>query len=499
IAAYPELACTPGPFEVSTHWGVHEDVFCPTERTIAFLEDVLTEVMQIFPSEYIHIGGDEVPKTRWKASAAAQDMMRREGLHNEEELQSWFTRQIESFLRAHGRRLIGWDEILEGGIAPEATVMSWRGIEGGIAAARQGHDVVMTPGEYAYLDHYQGDPATEPLAIGDFLPLDTVYAWEPVPAVLTPAEATHVLGAQGNLWTEYISTPKYAEYMLFPRMIALSEVVWSPKEARSWDRFVARLPAQLARLDALGVDYRVPEPFGLAGDRRVIESRTTVAISSPFPGAVIRYTTDGSAPNESSPVYTRPLALRVTPTPVTVSARVYLPNGRTSAVARSRISRATWQKAVAVRADSLQAGLAYAYREGTFASADSVRTARGAPDRVGTVPDVRLRGDERPEKYGLRLTGYVRVPKDALYTFYLTCDDGAKLRVDDELVVDHDGQHATTERHGQTALRAGLHRVEVAYFQGGGGAALQMAVSAPGLAPRPVPPEWFVHASGDAR
>ncbi|HWJ22014.1 MAG TPA: beta-N-acetylhexosaminidase, partial [Gemmatimonadaceae bacterium] len=235
IAAYPELACTPGPFAVSTHWGVHEDIVCPSERTIAFLEDVLTEVMEIFPSEYIHIGGDEAPKTRWKASPVAQEIIRREGLRNEEELQSWFTRRIERFLNAHGRKLIGWDEILEGGIAPEATVMSWRGMEGGIAAARQGHDVVMAPGDYTYLDHYQGDPASEPLSIGGYLPLDTVYAWDPVPAELTPAEASHILGAQGNLWTEYIATPAHAEYMLFPRMIALSEVVWSPKEARNRD------------------------------------------------------------------------------------------------------------------------------------------------------------------------------------------------------------------------------------------------------------------------
>jgi hexosaminidase len=280
--------------------------------------------------------------------------------------------------------------------------------------------------------------------------------------------------------------------MLFPRMLALSEVVWSPKEARDRDRFLARLPAHLARLDALGANYRVPEPVGLAAERKVLEDRTRVAITPPFPGAVVRYTTDGSEPTAASPVYTGPVSVRVSSTPVTVSARTFMANGRSSVVARERIVRTSWRKAEDVRAGALQPGLSYGYREGTFTAADDVRQP-GAFDRVGTVPEVGLRGDERPEKYGLRLTGFLRVPKDALYTFYLACDDGGKLRVDDEVVVDHDGQHDATEKQGQVALRAGLHRVEVDFFQAGGGAALRLAVSAPGTARRPVPREWYAH------
>jgi hexosaminidase len=259
LAAYPELSCTGGPFEVSAVWGVHEDIYCPSERTFGFLEEVLTEVMELFPGRYIHIGGDEVPKQQWRASPVAKEVMRREKLTNEEELQGWFIRRIEKFLRAHGRRLIGWDETLEGGLAPDATVMSWRGTAGGIEAARQGHDVIMTPTNPMYFDYYQGNPASEPLAIGGFVPLDSVYAYEPVPSALTPKQAAHVLGAQGNLWTEYIPTPTQAEYMLLPRMLALSEVLWSPREVRNWQGFLKRLPAQLARLDAMNVRYRVPE------------------------------------------------------------------------------------------------------------------------------------------------------------------------------------------------------------------------------------------------
>jgi hexosaminidase len=256
LTAYPELACTEGPFEVGTRWGIFEDIYCPKEETFTFLENVLTEVMALFPGPYIHIGGDEAPKARWEESEVAQAVIEREGLADEHELQSWFVQRIERFLASHDRWLIGWDEILEGGLAPNATVMSWRGTEGGIAAARQGHDVIMTPTSHMYFDYYQGDSLTEPFAIGGFLPLEKVYAFEPVPDVLTPEEARHVLGAQANVWTEYMKTSDYVEYMVYPRLLALSEVVWSPKRSRNWESFVARLPRQLALLDRLGVNYR---------------------------------------------------------------------------------------------------------------------------------------------------------------------------------------------------------------------------------------------------
>ena len=256
LAAYPELACTPGLFEVGARWGVFEDVLCPKKETLAFLEHVLDEVTRIFPGTYVHIGGDEVSKKRWQDSPIAQDIICREGLKDEHELQSWFIRSIESMLHARGRRLIGWDEILEGGLAPDATVMSWRGTQGGIAAARQGHDVIMTPNSHLYFDHYQAALEGEPLAIGGFSPLEKVYAFEPVPAELSSREARHILGAQANVWTEYMKTPEHVEYMVFPRMLALAEVVWSPRELRDWGHFQARLPSQLERLGALGVRYR---------------------------------------------------------------------------------------------------------------------------------------------------------------------------------------------------------------------------------------------------
>ena len=256
LAAYPEMACTPGPFEVATTWGAFKDVFCPKEITFLFLENVLSETMDLFPSQYIHIGGDEVQKDRWKESADAQAVMQREGLKDESELQSYFIRRIGSFINSKGRRMIGWDEILEGGLAPDATVMSWRGEQGGIAAARQGHDVIMTPDSYLYFDHYQGDRTKEPLAIGGMLPIEKVYSYNPVPAALSEDEKRHILGPQANLWTEYIADSRQVEYMLFPRFFALAEVAWSPQSSRNYRDFLGRVPAQLAWLKRQGVDYR---------------------------------------------------------------------------------------------------------------------------------------------------------------------------------------------------------------------------------------------------
>lgn len=256
IAAYPDLGNTHDTVPVWTAWGVDENIVNPGDATIRFEQDVLTEVMALFPGPWIHVGGDEAPKLQWKASSLAQARMREFGLKDEDELQSYFTRRMDEFLTAHGRRLVGWDEILQGGLAPNAVVMSWRGVEGGIAAARAGHDVVMAPGSHTYFDHYQSaDTAAEPLAIGGFLPLDTVYAYEPIPAGLTPDEARHVLGAQGQLWSEYIPDPKRAEYMAFPRASALAEVLWTPAAEKDYADFLRRLATHLERLAVLDVNY----------------------------------------------------------------------------------------------------------------------------------------------------------------------------------------------------------------------------------------------------
>ena len=255
LASYPELSCTGGPFEVEGLWGIFNDIYCPKEETFTFLENVLSEVIDLFPSQYIHIGGDEAPKLRWQNCAHCQDLIKKEGLKDEHELQSYFVKRIEKFVESKGKRIIGWDEILEGGLAPNATVMSWRGEDGGIEAAKQNHDVIMSPTTYVYLDYYQADPKTQPLSIGGFVPLWKTYSYNPVPVSLTPAEAKHILGVQGNIWTEYIQTSDHAEYMAFPRGAAIAEIGWSPQSLRNYPDFKQRMIQQFKRYDGIGWNY----------------------------------------------------------------------------------------------------------------------------------------------------------------------------------------------------------------------------------------------------
>ena len=255
LAAYPEFGCFEKEYKVQSTWGIFEDIYCPKEETFDFLEDVLDEVIALFPSKYIHIGGDEAPKKQWEESEIAQKVIKREKLKDEHELQSYFITRIEKYLNSKGRQIIGWDEILEGGLAPQATVMSWRGEKGGIEAAKMGHDVIMTPWNSNYFDHYQATPSSEPLAIGGFTTLKDVYHYEPIPEELSEKEGQHVLGAQGNVWTEYMHTPNKVEYMAFPRAVALSEVLWSAVDQNDWLNFWARLQLHFQRLDILEVNY----------------------------------------------------------------------------------------------------------------------------------------------------------------------------------------------------------------------------------------------------
>lgn len=256
LAAYPALGCTGGPYEVATTWGIFNDVFCAgKETTFQFLEGVLDEVIPLFPGKYIHIGGDECFKDNWKKCPHCQKRIKSEKLKDEHELQSYFIQRIEKYINAKGKAIIGWDEILEGGLAPNATVMSWRGEEGGIAAAQQGHNVIMTPSTWLYLDYMQDSSASEPLAVRVLVDVKTVYGYDPVPAAFTQQQARRVLGVQANTWTEYMKSGDHVEYMVYPRAIALAEVAWSRKEDRNYDNFLHRLKSQRFLLDAWQMNY----------------------------------------------------------------------------------------------------------------------------------------------------------------------------------------------------------------------------------------------------
>ena len=310
IAAYPELSCFQKPIMVPSGgvWPITE-IYCPgKETTFEFLENVLLEVMELFPSRYIHVGGDEATKTNWEKCTDCKKRIQEEGLETVEELQSYFIRHMERFLSSKGRTLLGWDEILEGGLAPGATVMSWRGVKGGLEASEAGHDVVMTPNSHCYFDYYQGDQDAEPLAWGGNLPLSKVYQFDPVVEGMSEEQANHVLGGQANLWTEYVPTKAQAEYMTYPRLAALAEAVWSSKDNRNWDDFSNRVSSLFQRYGIMGVNYaksayQVTTETSVNTENGVI----SIALKSEFPQADIRFSLDGSDITSASKKYSAPV------------------------------------------------------------------------------------------------------------------------------------------------------------------------------------------------
>jgi len=472
LAAYPELACTPGPFKVATTWGVFDDIFCPTENTFEFLENVLTEVLELFPSKYIHIGGDEVPKKRWEESEYAQELIRREGLADEHELQSWFIQRIERFLNSKERILIGWDEILEGGLAPNAIVMSWRGEAGGIEAASQGHDVVMSPGFALYFDHYQADPANEPLAIGGFSPLEHVYNYEPVPAELAPEFAHHVLGAQANMWSEYMKTDDHVEYMAFPRLLALAERVWSDKEMRDFDDFHSRLIGLFPMLDKLDVSYRIPEPLGW-GDIHTLADEAIVRLETAVPGGCLQYTLDGTDPAEDAPCDAS-IEQRI---PLMEGARATIKVVSVTSTGRRSVARPMSVQHLQMIPGLDNTGQSTGLKRSIFEL--NVRSCRLLADATVTRTEIAespTLPDNVPTEYAQRFDGYLEVPFDGVYTINLSSDDGSIFLLDGLLEIDNDGLHGPQARTTKLALEHGLHRIQICHFQAGGGAQLQFEV-----------------------
>ncbi|MBU0640328.1 MAG: family 20 glycosylhydrolase [Planctomycetes bacterium] len=484
LAAYPELSCTGGPFEVCTPWGVHSEVYCAgSDQVFTFLEDVLAEVIELFPSEFIHIGGDECPKVRWEECPKCQARLKAEGLENEHELQSYFIRRIEKYLNSQGRRLIGWDEILEGGLAPNATVQSWRGMSGAIAAATAGHDVVSSPTSHCYLDYAQLRAAGEPTQMG-FVDLETCYSFEPTPAQLTPEQARHVLGLEGNMWTEHAPQNRI-DWQVFPRLCALAEVAWSPLGGRDWNDFQRRMATHYQRLDELGVTYFVEPPQCVTADRVFAES-IIVELANPLKRGRMRYTSDGTDPTEESPFYAGPL--RLTKTTV-LKARTFLPNGRSSNVAEWRVRCLTPRPPVEVT--DVEAGLTFACYEGSWRELPDFDQL--TPTWTGTAATIDLADRPRAGHFGVVFSGYIEVPRDGTYTFALTSDDGSRLRVGSDLVVDNDGLHGKRTERGQIILEAGRHPLKVEFFQAGGPSGLDVHYAGPGIVEQPIPAAVLWH------
>jgi len=476
LAAYPELSCTGGPFEVGNFWGVVKDVYCAgNDKVFDFLQDVLTEVLNLFPGKYIHIGGDEVPKDRWKVCTKCQARIKSEGLKDEFHLQSYFIQRIEKFLNSKGRKIIGWDEILEGGLAPNASVMSWRGVDGGIAAAKANHNAVMSPGTHCYFDHYQGLNG-EPKAIGGYTNLEKVYSYEPVPDALTADEAKYIMGAQANVWTEYIETTSHVEYMLLPRMLALSEVVWSPKELRDYNDFSKKIEKHYDILSKKNYNFRVPAPIEESGEY-LLTDKKPIELKRPIKNSTIHYTLDGSEPTEKSKAYIKPLKISKA---ALLKAKTFLKNGKTSVTASLTISII----------DTTVNGLNYNYYEGEWTSLPNFESL--SPIKSGKIYKISLREIKpREDQFGISLYGIIKIDKDGEYTFYLNSDDGSKLFINNSLLIDNDGLHGSKEVSAKTKLGPGKNPVKILYFESGGNQSLKLEFEGPDISRRIIPASNF--------
>jgi hexosaminidase len=479
LAAYPQLGCKENfEYKVQRTWGIFKEVFCPTDATFKFLEDVLEETIALFPdSPYIHIGGDEVLKDHWKESAFVQDLMKRENLKDEHEVQSYFIRRIERFINSKGKKIIGWDEILEGGLAPNATVMSWRGEKGGIEAAKAKHDVIMTPANALYFDYGQGDPNYEPLNIGNHVPLEAVYAYHPIPKELAPDEAKYILGAQANVWTEYLKKPESVEYMVFPRLLALAEVVWSPLEAKNFADFKRRLPNQFARLDKQNVNYRIPEPTGLENRILNSETKTIFELKPSVTNAKIFYTLDGTEPDEKSKLYETPILIGLQPNEkVELKTIVVTEKGRKSVTYAATVLRREPLKAVELT--EKKSGVNLKFYKGDFKSVndfDSITPTAARESKSIQLPQFNGQTNNLTDAFGAAFDGYFYAPEEGIYEFQIEANDGARLAIGGENVIEinETGDKITT-KYGIAPLAKGYHKIGLRYFQSGGAAVLNL-------------------------
>ncbi|ADB39883.1 family 20 glycosylhydrolase [Spirosoma linguale] len=471
IKAYPFLSCTG-----QEGWGKTFSVpICPcNEPTYTFTETVLSEVAALFPSQYIHIGADEVEKSTWAQSTACQALMKREGIKSVEELQSYFVHRTEKFLLSKGKKLMVWDDALEGGLAPSATVMYWRSwvTDAPVKAVRNGNPVVMTPVNTLYFD-----------VLPDKNSLANVYQFNPVPTGLTPAEATSILGAQANTWTEYIPSENRVDYMVMPRMTALAERLWTNQN--QYDTYRQRLTRHYPRLDALGVHYRVPDLSGFA-EENVFTDQTALRIRKPTDNLVVRYTIDGSLPKAASALLPESLPISQ---PTTVKLAAFTNSGLQGDVYTLRYQQQSLAEPVGV--SSVGAGLMSTYVKGQFKNVAAMLKAPASDSVV--VNQVKVPEMAGAGSFGVRFRGYISVPATGIYSFFLVADDGGVLHIANRTVIDNDGNHGPIEKSGQVALKRGTHPFALDFIEAGGGYTLKLLYSRDGSDPQPVPADWLGH------
>ncbi|MFI5162550.1 MAG: family 20 glycosylhydrolase [Sphingobacteriales bacterium] len=452
IRAYPELQCTP---DTSVKKPARTGgLYCPTEETFTFLENVLTEVMALFPSKYIHIGGDEANKQPWKESAFCQALIKQLNLKDENELQSYFIQRIEKFLNSKGRSIIGWDEILQGGLAPNATVMSWTGEQGGITAAQQHHNVIMTPQTTGmYMDHYQSRSPLEPVSFGRYAELPETYNYDPVPKVLTEDEKKYIIGVQGNLWTEYVPTVAKLQYQILPRLFAISEVAWSDPSKKDYKEFSeVRLAKHFARLDAMHYNYRVPTAFAVI-DTMQIGAQFTMTPFSVVPGATIHYTFNGRDPLDTDWGYDAPVTINVPPGEKRTFKTVAItPSGRRSLPTSTVMFNQAPVPAVNYTRDSL--GLKYTLMKGIFTSPDQPEYAQPVDSGIAKTLETANFRKTYPNA-GVVYNGYISLAADGVYNFSLANYTDTQLLIDGNKIED---------QQGALSLLKGFHKITVKCF-----------------------------------
>lgn len=474
IAAYPELSCKGETVKPRIIWGVEDIVMCPgKEKMFEFLEDVIKEMVPLFPGTYFHIGGDECPKTSWKSCPACQARIKSEGLvadkeHSaEERLQSYVIRRMEKVLNKYGKKIIGWDEILEGGLSPTATVMSWRGEEGGIAAATQNRDVIMTPGSGGlYLDHFQGDPKLGPVAIGGYATLEKTYSYNPIPKVLMEnGKSNFIKGVQCNIWSEYMYNTDIMEYRMYPRLLALAEVAWSQLDRKDYTDFARRINNAYVRLDGHKINYHIPMPEQPNGSCNFVAftDHASLTFTTTRPIKMV-YTLDGSEPTAQSKEYVAPIELSNS---ALLKICSVLPSGKTSTVRTIKVEKQSL--APAKTADTSKSGLELKYTPGTFFNVDEVNNnAKSWNSKViKKISDIRDQSKLVNKEFGKTdyaavATGYVNIPEDGVYYF---SSNNEEVWIDGKLLINNKGEvKRFSHNDSSMALAKGLHEIKVVFL-----------------------------------
>jgi hexosaminidase len=466
IHSYPYLSCEGG-----SKWGeLFSTPVCPCkESTYRFAEDVFSEIFDLFPSAYVHLGADEVDRKTWTESRDCRELMEKQGLKDPEELQSYFVKRMEKFFHSKGKKLIGWDEILEGGASKTAYVMYWRSWvpAAPVQAARNGNFVIMTPGNPLYFDYPP-----------DIHSLKNIYSFKVVPPALQAGEAQYILGAQANIWSEYIPSEKRADFMYMPRMTALAERLWSKR--LNYASFRSRLQKHYPRLDALKINYRLPDLTGFT-QQNVFTDKAILQVQKELPSLQVRYTLDGTIPVAASPLLP---GRYVITRPVTIKLAAFNGRGIRGEIYTLQYKKETYAKPVAVQARGQ--GLNTSYYKQYFKSATLL--AGRKPDSIFVSKDFSVPASVNAPSFGLQYEGYIQIAETGIYSFYLTCDDGGMLTIGDKVVVDNDGLHSAIQKTGQIALQKGLHPIRLAFIEGGGGYKLELKYSKGNRAPVDIRP-----------